>query len=520
VLALGLVASIPIIAAAVGAVAHGWVPTGDRAYFAVRAFDVFSSRSPLVGPWSSGATAAAGQVVYSPGPLIYWLLAIPARFLDPSTLQVTSGLVNVASVIGMLGLAYRRGGMALLYATALAVPLMTASLPGETHSDLWNSSAPLFPFALLVFVCWSLACGEYRLLPLAVVVASFAAETHLTFAIPVLGALLVGVVGLALARPFRGGEKAGRWVAIAVVAGLVCWSAPLLDQVVHSPGNLSLLADAATSSEPTLGTKAGWHALVHTIGIPPWWLQSPPSAIERIVDLGASPSKASAGSAALMLLALAGVTLLGFRRKRADLWAAGALGLVLSASVALDTASTPRAAFTTVDYTLRWASPAGMCVWLLLGWSLVTLLPIRAPALGRLAAPAAVAVVAAAGIAVAIGAEARPEPYRAMRTIGDRLEREVPDSGTTRVDGTSFDALAFKAGAVYVLRRAGRDVVATGAGSVLGSDYEPSKGFDRLLRIDADKPSVLPAADGGQRIARLDFHDQERVVIVTLLSAP
>ena len=130
------------------------------------------------------------------------------------------------------------------------------------------------------------------------------------------------------------------------------------------------------------------------------------------------------------------------------------------------------------------------------------------------------AVVAAAGIAVAIGAEARPEPYRAMRTIGDRLEREVPDSGTTRVDGTSFDALAFKAGAVYVLRRAGRDVVATGAGSVLGSDYEPSKGFDRLLRIDADKPSVLPAADGGRRIARLDFHDQERVVIVTLLSAP
>ncbi len=449
VLAFGLAASVPILVAAIRAVAVEWTPTGDRAYFAVRAFDVLSDRTPLLGPWSSGATAAVGEVVYSPGPLLYWLLAIPARWLDPSTLQVTSGLVNVASVIGLLGLAYRRGGAGLFFATAVAVPIMTASLPGDTHSDLWNSSAPLFPFALLVFLCWSVACGEYRFLPLTVLVASFATQTHLTFAIPAAGILLVGVVGLVLSRPSR---RALPWVIAAVLTALVCWTPPLIDQAANSPGNLSLLVDAATTSQPTLGLKAGWHALVHTVGVPPWWLQSPRTPIERVVDLSSAASTVGAASTLLVLAGLTGVALLGWRRKRADVCAAGALGLALCVGVTVDAASTPQAVFVTVDYTMRWASVGGMCVWLLLGWSLLALaLPGRHPAPNRVVALVALAVVAAVGAVVAIVADHQPDAYREMRTIGQRLERQVPDRGTTRVDGASFDALAFKAGAVYVL---------------------------------------------------------------------
>jgi hypothetical protein len=519
-LALGLAASTPIVVAAVDAIVVGWQPTGDRAYIATNAFDVLTGRTPLLGPLSAGATAAAGQETHSPGPLLYWLLAVPARFLGAPWLQVTAGVVNVACVLGLVGLAERRGGRALQVATAIAIPLVIASLPAETHSDIWNPSASLLPFTLLVFVCWSLACGEYRLLPLAVLLANFGAESHLTLAVPTAGVLLVGIAGLIASRPVRRGEPVWRWVIAAVLVGLLCWSAPLIEQSTGSPGNLSLLAEAATTSQPTLGSSAGWHAVVHTAGIPPWWLQGPRNPLQRIGDLSAPAASGSAVSAAFVLAGLAVVALLGLQRRRGDVFAAGALGLALCLGVGLDAASTPQAELTTVDYTLRWAAPAGMCAWLFLGWSLLRLAPPARLRLPQRALAAAVLVVAAAaaGVAVAIDADRVSRPYDVMRAIGERLEREVPGSGTTRVDGTSFDALAFKAGAVYRLRRAGKDVVATGGEGVLGSDYDPRRGFQRVMRIDADEPAALPPP-AGRRMVRLSYpaaDGSDRVVAVTL----
>ena len=78
----GLAAAVPIVVVAVHAVVVGWMPMGDRGWFAVQSFDVLSDRSPPLGPWSSGATLVVGRTAYSPGPMLYWLLAIPARFFD------------------------------------------------------------------------------------------------------------------------------------------------------------------------------------------------------------------------------------------------------------------------------------------------------------------------------------------------------------------------------------------------------------------------------------------------------
>ena len=54
-----------------------------------------------------------------------------------------------------------------MLASALGIALMCQSLPTESLHDIWNPAAALFPFLALVFVGWSLACGEHRLLPLA-----------------------------------------------------------------------------------------------------------------------------------------------------------------------------------------------------------------------------------------------------------------------------------------------------------------------------------------------------------------
>ena len=149
VLATGLAAALPIVVVVIRAVAAGWAPLGDNAIIAVRAYDVFTAHSPLVGQSSGGATSVLDQRAFSPGPLLFWLLAVQARFLDPVWMAMTAGLVNVASVMGAVALARRRGGLLLMFATAIAIAVMLRSIPTQAYSDVWNPWMPLLPFLLL-----------------------------------------------------------------------------------------------------------------------------------------------------------------------------------------------------------------------------------------------------------------------------------------------------------------------------------------------------------------------------------
>ena len=525
-LAAGVAASLPILIAMVYAVVDGWVPLGDDAYIGIRAYDVFTDRFPLVGQRSSGASGVLDETAYSPGPLLFWLMAVPARMPDGVFMALTAGVVNVASVMGTVALAFRRGGRPLMFATAIAIPVMLASLPAETYSDVWNSSAPLMPLMLLVFLAWSVACGEYRLLPLTVVVASFATQAHLTFLMPAMG---VTAVALGCAVAFKSVRSwPRRWVLATLAVGLVCWSAPLLDQAVNRPGNFVNLAKSATSDEPSLGYHSAWKAVAHTAGIPPWWLQDDRDTLKRIGDLSTRPSPFAILTALLVVGALAAVALVGWRRRRADVFAAGTLGLTLCVAVGMGAASTPINSFGTVGYTMRWASPAGMCVWLLLGWSVASLLPAGSLAglRRRALSPAAgLAAVAAIGALIAIAENPpRQEPYQGMRTIAEGLEANLPPEGGTWVEvASSGDTLGLgselQVGTIYWLRRHGRAVVAPpNVVERLSGDYARG-GYRRKLQVAVD----VPPEPGGRRIARVavtDPIDQKSTRVVTLTVLP
>ena len=500
----------------VKAVRDGWVPGADQAIIATRAYDVFTSHTPLFGQYTL-AGEVTGRVTHSLGPMLFWLLALPARFGGPASMTWTMGALNTLAIVGVVVLARRRGGIVLMFAAALAVALMCQSLAAETFHDVWNPSAGLFPFTLLIFLCWSLACGEYRLLPLTMLVASFVVQAHLMYLPPAAGLLAVGVGGLAIGllaakrHDAAAGAAPGRrtlllWAAAALAVGAICWSAPAIDELRGHPGNLTLIARSASASKATLGASAGWHAVVRAVGVGPWWLHVPHDRWQRKYDVRSVPSGAAVRSCVALLAALMLALVIGVVRRRRDVASGALIGFVLCGGLAAVAAATPtpRVLSATLGYTMWWGSQVGMWVWLMLAWSgwlglgwLIRRLaalrasrgaPGRSPAarIGRvpsflpmlakgLAGVAGVLATAAVGGAVATKGkpdEHRPT-YRPTAALAARLESVVPSGGTVELVGSlNIATMPIKPALRYFLVRHGVRPLARGSNLRLGDWYE------------------------------------------------
>lgn len=453
-LAAGLGASIPVINSTVKAVRAGWVPAGDDGIIATRGWDVLTSHTPLVGQYSEAGLVIKGQVMHSPGPMLYWLLALPARFGSVTSLAASMGAVNTLAIVGCVLLARRRGGLVLMFATAAGIALMCQSLPTEAMHDIWNPAAGLFPFLALIFLCWSLACGDYRLLPLVALVASYVIQTHLMYAAPAAVLLTVGLGSVAirvLAR--RRPRRVWPWALLALVIAAGCWTPPAIDQTENSPGNLSMIVRTAEDRGPTLGWGVGWHAVVRSVGMRPWWLHVPASEWERKYDVLARPSAGAVSSTLVILAALALVVLVAGVRRRWDAASAALIGLGLCAAIGLEAASNPSTQLLaeTLGYTMWWGSELGLWVWLVLAWALwLAVAALARPALralrrrssapaapwltrARLVAMALASLASIAGVAAvgdAVAATAKPDShvydYQPIRRLTAGIERLIP----------------------------------------------------------------------------------------------
>ena len=511
-IAAGLGAAIPVINATIKAVRAEWVPAGDDGIIATRGWDVLTTHTPLVGQYSEAGLVVHGQVMHSPGPMLYWLLAVPARFGSVASVTVAMGILNTLAIIGCVALARRRGGLVLMFAVAAGIALMCQSLPAEAMHDIWNPAAGLFPFLLLVFLAWSLACGEYRLLPLSVLVASFITQTHLMYAAPTAVLLAVGCGGLligSLARRRRAGARApGQsqphvwpWALAALIVAAACWTEPAIDQIENSPGNLAVIVRTAEHRGPTLGATVGWHAVVRSVGVRPWWLYEPASEWERKADVRATPSGRETDSTIVLLAALALAGLAGALARRWDLAAAAVIGLGLCAAIALQAASNPstRLLAETLGYTLWWGSELGFWVWLILAWALwlgllgavrllLRALRGRPRAHGRvlpsrarsgaivLASLASLGGVVAVGRAVAAGA--RPDShvyeYAPIHQVAAGIERLIPPGQTInyRLGALDLGTQPMEPAIRFFLVRHGDRVLADGSFPRLGSYYQ------------------------------------------------
>ncbi|MDQ6810752.1 MAG: hypothetical protein M3Z95_02485 [Actinomycetota bacterium] len=487
------------MASTVRALIDGWIPAGDQANIATRALDVFTSRTALVG-LHSDAGALTHHAVYGLGPMLFWLLALPTRIGGPWALALTMGLVNIAAIVGVVALVRRRGGQALMFVTAIAVVVMSRSLAPEVLHDVWNPSAALFPFTLLILLCWSLACGEHRLLPVTVLVASFVVQCQLAFLAPSLGLMAVGLAGLLVSHRSTGpgvSERAtsvrvvaepgsvrrrslGRWVLAALLVAVACWIAPAIDQIEGKPGNLSAIARAATANHSSLGAGVGWHAIALAVGIRPWWTTDPASPYERKSEVRTAPGALATVSTLLALSALLLVGAIGVHRRRVELWTGALIALVLCAALGVVAAATPTlpALAATLGYTMWWGSPAGMFVWVILAWIPAAMLAAR-PLVHRIA-PAflaaggiGAATLAGAVVAAAERTDEHLQEYRPLGAMFASLNRSVPGGRTVLLIGSLGNAtFRFKMAARFALVRRGIHPVSPGTDARLGSWYE------------------------------------------------
>ena len=196
---------VPALAAMYSARVHPWYPTNDWALIELQVRDVFTSDTPLVGAWSRFNWR-------HPGPLSFYLLALPYRLAPPDRgLLFATTVVNFGFVASYAWVALRQPRWRALVALG-GLALLQRGLGIEGLTDPWNPTTPIIPFALYVLLCVDLATARRRwTLPAMAFVASLVVQSHIGFAQPT---LLVGRRGPgppgALGAPRGRRRRAGR----------------------------------------------------------------------------------------------------------------------------------------------------------------------------------------------------------------------------------------------------------------------------------------------------------------------
>ncbi len=424
-LVVAAVAAWPVVKAALAALDEQWRPTGDWAVLTLRVEDV-GRLTPFVGPYSRFGWN-------HPGPLLYWVLAGPYHLLGdrPVSLLAATGLLNAAVVAATVVLAWRRGGLPLMLATAAAMGLLTQSIGPALLRDPWNPYVTVLPLALLTFLAWSVAEGDRWMWPALVGVGSFLVQSHVGYAAMV-AAVAVAAVTIAWRRratvPLLPRDRRSRRALVVVTAGvaLLAWAPVVVDEVAGT-GNLTEIVRyfASSDDQPAGAGVAIDQAALH-LSVPdaPWLGHREQNGDDGAILGG--PTRALLVPLAAFALALAAAA-------RARRWPAVRFQAIVGALAVSGLVATSRITGPVFAYLVRWWWVIACLWWLSTVWSAGVALAhwARLPRTVRaavpwLAAPVLVAVVLSTSVRTASGAEdaATPDPS-ATEVLGHLLDPTV-----------------------------------------------------------------------------------------------
>ncbi len=451
---LTLLALLPVLATVFTRSGSSYVPVGDMGMIDLRVRDVWSADLPLVGPFSRYGWN-------HPGPLLFWILAIPSRvFGQAAWATLVGGAVLQGVAITWLALlAWRRGGLPLVSVALVGVTLVYVSTGSWIMLEPWNPYIALPFFTLFVFQSWLLATGEVRVLPGAVLIATFLVQTHVGYA-PLVAVAAAIVLAFAVldVRAHRLGSgwsswRRPAWISLAIV--FVLWLPVVIEQITNSYGNLARLRDYFTggNTEPVVGFTGGLRLMAAAFRVPPSWLGG---------TNGDNPftGAASEGSPFLLLLPLALLSVGLYVTRRPAASAQRRFVLLAGALLLTGIVTLARVTGVPYSYLFQWRSAVAVVLVLTVVWAMA-----GAARLSRWRY-AAVSGVIGAFVVVGLGSgglawsivdhPADVSPFeRATEEIASQLERRrVPAGGVIlRLDTRSL--IALQRGVFDELDRAG-----------------------------------------------------------------
>lgn len=360
-----------------------------------------------------------------PGPAQFFLLA-PFYWLagqESVGLYLGALAVNAGALVGMVLVARRRGGTALMLITLLACTLLVRTLGADFVRDPWNCFMTVLPFGLAVFLVWSLTAGDSWALPIAVAVTSYVAQAHVGYVVLAVPLLAFGVLWLGV-RVMRGDDpeqrrRLMRASLVAVAVGVVLWLPPAIDLATNAPSNVGNLTTYFRTTEDEAHTVTeGWNVLSAQFStLPEWltWHRSPTSFTGEPPSLRQPPLP--------WLLAIVAVAAVALRKRQPE--AGGQLVAIFTVVMGLGVLAIARTVGLAFDYRLRWTWIPGLVGFVVLAWGAWSFISSRWDRAGMVLGPLTVAVVVVVtglNVANAVGADV---PHRADSEVLTELMPDV-----------------------------------------------------------------------------------------------
>jgi hypothetical protein len=421
-LAGAVVVMLPACVALVALARPQWYPTGDMAQAELHVRG-FWSHPPLVGA-AGRIQGTDGTQGSHPGPAL-WLSMWPLYALGGASsfaLQVSVVVVHLVTVALALWLAIRRGGAA--FAAILAATLVVVVRAGgpEVLTEPWNPWMGLLPFLVLLLALWSVAVGDWWAAPIAVLAGSASVQAHAGYLLLVTGLCIAGIA-LAWRRARRQGDgrRALAWGGWALLALVVAWLPPLVDQLRRDPGNLTILRESFGNPDgPYLGLGDVVEVVVVQLSaLGPWVFGPGRDTLDAVAVLGF-----------VAFVAVWAAAVRSARRREAhdEL----ALHTLLGVGAALAVVSISRIFGQYFEYTIRWAWILVATIVAASAWSLWAgwrARPERAPGDGRLAVPLAASAVVSVVVIASVQFATRAGPTGAIdsRIVGGLVPQVVDD---------------------------------------------------------------------------------------------
>ena len=366
-----------------------WKAAGDLSVISLRALDVGTSNTPLVGPYSRFQWN-------HPGPMLSFSFAPWARLFGSSGVGILIGAF-VANLAAMFGAAWvaRRSSHVLFFLTSIVLAAFVLLAQSGELFNPWNPFVVVLPLFAALIAAWGTFRGDRVAAVVLVIAASFAIQGHIGAAPLGVLALLIGGGGLLYAIARSAGEDRRGFVTtslIAVGVMFVCWIPPLLDQFFGT-GNLGrLVRFQFTATEPSAGLRFALDQVTRLLTFPPG---------REVGFLGVVGSGPVVPWMAIVLLA---ATVVAWRKGWHDQLQ---LALVAWLSIAVTGLAISGIKGIPFQYVFRWSWAMVLVVWIACLWVGVSLLLELAPVRRWFTAGAALVLAGLLGALLVFGVSFR-----------------------------------------------------------------------------------------------------------------